>query len=44
MVKRLLRFPAYRCDPCRERFFSILKLSRIVPVPSEGPESSSSDE
>jgi hypothetical protein len=30
-VKRWLQFPAYRCDPCRERFFSVLPLRRIVP-------------
>src|SRR5208283_463520 len=23
-AKRWLRFPAYRCDPCRHRFFSVL--------------------
>jgi ribosomal protein L32 len=28
-AKRLLRFPAYRCDPCRERFFSALPFRRI---------------
>jgi hypothetical protein len=22
-VKRLLRIPAYRCDPCRLKFFSV---------------------
>lgn len=30
-LKRLLNFPAYRCDPCRERFFSVLRYRRIVP-------------
>jgi putative component of membrane protein insertase Oxa1/YidC/SpoIIIJ protein YidD len=30
-LKRLLRFPAYRCDPCRERFFSSLPYRKIVP-------------
>ena len=30
-VKRLLRFPAYRCDPCRERFFSIRPFRKILP-------------
>lgn len=30
-IKRLLSFPAYRCDPCRERFFSALPFRRIVP-------------
>jgi hypothetical protein len=28
---RLLRFPAYRCAPCRNRFFSIRRYRRIVP-------------
>jgi len=42
LVKRLLRFPAYRCDPCRERFFSIRPFRRILPSmapASEGKES-----
>src|ERR1700722_2984157 len=30
-AKRWLQFSAYRCDPCRERFFSVLRLRRIVP-------------
>jgi hypothetical protein len=30
-LKRLLGFPAYRCAPCRERFFSSLPYRRIVP-------------
>jgi hypothetical protein len=30
-LKRLAGVPAYRCDPCRERFFSILPVRRIVP-------------
>jgi hypothetical protein len=30
-VKRWMRFPAYRCDPCRHRFFSVLEFRRIVP-------------
>jgi hypothetical protein len=29
-VKRWLRFPAYRCDPCRQRFFSVLPFRRIL--------------
>lgn len=29
-AKRPLRFPAYRCDPCRERFFSIRPFQRIL--------------
>jgi hypothetical protein len=30
-LKRWLKVPAYRCDPCRQRFFSILPYRRIVP-------------
>lgn len=30
-LKRFLGFPAYRCDPCRHRFFSILPFRRILP-------------
>jgi phage FluMu protein Com len=30
-VKRWLGFPAYRCDPCRHRFFSVLPFRRILP-------------
>ena len=29
---RLLRFPTYRCAPCRNRFFSIRPYRRIVPT------------
>ncbi len=38
-AKRLLHFPAYRCDPCRERFFSIRRHRKILPsmIPSAGP-------
>jgi len=25
-------FPAYRCDPCREKFFSVLPFRRILPA------------
>jgi Zn ribbon nucleic-acid-binding protein len=31
-LKRWLGFPAYRCDPCRHRFFSIRRFRRIMPV------------
>jgi uncharacterized protein with PIN domain len=31
MLKRFLAVPAYRCDPCRERFFSARPFRRIVP-------------
>jgi len=30
-VQRFLGVPAYRCDPCRRRFFSMLPLRRILP-------------
>ncbi|MGH9718416.1 MAG: hypothetical protein ACRD4R_17035 [Candidatus Acidiferrales bacterium] len=30
IAKRFFAFPAYRCDPCRQRFFSILPPRRIV--------------
>jgi len=30
-LKRFIGFPAYRCDPCRERFFSVLPFRRILP-------------
>jgi predicted RNA-binding Zn-ribbon protein involved in translation (DUF1610 family) len=29
--KRFLGFPAYRCAPCRERFFSSLPYRKILP-------------
>lgn len=28
-LKRAARVPAYRCDPCRLRFFSVLPFRRI---------------
>jgi hypothetical protein len=31
LVKRTLGFPAYRCDPCRKKFFSVLPFRRILP-------------
>ncbi len=34
-LRRLLQFPAYRCDPCRHRFFSVRPYHRILPVHSE---------
>jgi putative component of membrane protein insertase Oxa1/YidC/SpoIIIJ protein YidD len=36
-LKRMLIFPAYRCDPCREKFFSMLPYRRILPsmVPAQ---------
>lgn len=30
-LQRFLRFPAYRCDPCRQKFFSLLPFRRILP-------------
>ena len=30
---RLLHLPAFRCAPCRNRFFSIRSYRRIVPTP-----------
>ncbi|MGD0429240.1 MAG: hypothetical protein ABSC10_21250 [Candidatus Acidiferrales bacterium] len=35
-LKRWLRFPAYRCDPCRHRFFSVREFRRILPAMVEG--------
>jgi phage FluMu protein Com len=37
-LKRWLRFPAYRCDPCRHRFFSVLQFRRILPAMVESPQ------
>lgn len=36
---RLARVPAYRCAPCRERFFSIHTFKRIRSYESKRPES-----
>jgi hypothetical protein len=30
-AKRFLGFPAYRCDPCREKFYSLRPFRRILP-------------
>ena len=30
-LQRFLGFPAYRCDPCRQRFFTIRPYRRILP-------------
>lgn len=35
LAKRWLGFPAYRCDPCRRRFFSARQFKRILPVMTE---------
>jgi hypothetical protein len=37
-AKRLFGFPAYRCDPCREKFFSVLPFRRILPSMVPAPE------
>ncbi|HXX20546.1 MAG TPA: hypothetical protein VEJ46_14180 [Candidatus Acidoferrum sp.] len=31
LVQRYLGFPAYRCDPCRQKFFDLRPYRRIVP-------------
>ena len=38
LLKRLLNFPAYRCDPCRERFFTIRPYRKILPSSKPRPE------
>lgn len=30
---RIMRLPAYRCAPCRNKFFSIRRHLRVVPTP-----------
>jgi uncharacterized protein with PIN domain len=30
-LQRFLGFPAYRCDPCRQKFFSLRPFRRILP-------------
>jgi hypothetical protein len=35
-LKRRLGIPAYRCELCRRRFFSVLSFRRIVPSTSRG--------
>ncbi|MGH9775768.1 MAG: hypothetical protein ACRD50_12565 [Candidatus Acidiferrales bacterium] len=34
-VQRFLGVPAFRCDPCRWKFFSVRIYRRILPVPAE---------
>jgi hypothetical protein len=36
-LKRFFGFPAYRCDPCRQRFFSLRPFRRIVPSTVSAP-------
>ena len=31
-LRRVLRFPAYRCDACRTRFFSVRRFRPVVPT------------
>jgi hypothetical protein len=38
-TKRLLHFPAFRCDPCRLRFFSIRPTRKILPSMAPAKES-----
>ncbi len=40
-LKRVMRIPAYRCDPCRLRFFSIRAFRRIPFLHPESAESHS---
>ena len=35
---RMLKLPAYRCAPCRNRFFSILVHRRFRPIDEDFPE------
>ena len=42
-LKRMLIFPAYRCDPCREKFFSVLPYRRILPSMMPAPQRRTSD-
>src|ERR1700722_8498675 len=37
-VKRFLRLTAYRCDPCRERFFTARPFRRILPSMASAPD------
>ncbi|HEY6443260.1 MAG TPA: hypothetical protein VIY66_07970, partial [Candidatus Acidoferrales bacterium] len=41
-IARLLGLPAYRCSPCRAKFFSVLPRRRILPstMPARDPQSS----
>lgn len=42
-LKRMLVFPAYRCEPCREKFFSVLPYRRILPSMMPAPQRRASD-
>ena len=33
-LQRALRFPAYRCDPCRHKFFTLRPQRRVPAVPA----------
>ena len=37
-IFRMIHIPAYRCAPCRHRFFSVLRYQRIVPVSEPVPQ------
>jgi uncharacterized protein with PIN domain len=37
-ARRLLHFPAYRCDPCRQRFLSLRPFRKIVPSMVPAPQ------
>jgi hypothetical protein len=43
-IKRLFGLPAYRCSPCRARFFTVLPHRRILPstIPVSDPKGSNS--
>jgi uncharacterized protein with PIN domain len=42
-LPRRLGFPAYRCDPCREKFFSLRPYRRIVPSMASYTEQNAAD-
>jgi hypothetical protein len=43
IVKRFLGFSAYRCDPCRTRFFSVRQYREILPLGSAARKRRSQD-
>lgn len=42
-LERALHFPAYRCDPCRLRFFSLRRFRPIPALHNESSPTESSD-
>jgi uncharacterized protein with PIN domain len=36
-LERALGFPAYRCDPCRKRFFTVRRFAHILPAATPRP-------